>query len=401
MFSGISAELFRIKGGAREHKVDFVELFFDLVFVYAITQTTHVLIEHPDPLGVYSFFLILLSVWWVWVFTTWVTNWLDPQRVAVKLLLFTMMLAGMLMAIAIPHAFNDYALLFACAYIFMQLGRTLFMCLVCRGRRPAVHSTFVRMALWFGLSAVLWITGALADDSARLLWWSAAVLVEYASAMASFYVPLLGRSNSADWDISGEHMAERCGLLVIIALGESLLVSGSTFAGLDWDAATVTAFVSAFVATVAMWWIYFNLAAEHASEKLGEMEDTGAVGRLVYTYVHFLIIAGIVIIAAADEFVLAHPLGHTPEKVIWTIVGGAGIYLVGNILFKWLIFHSHPRSHYVGILLLLLLIPTGLILPPVAIGTAAAAVLVLVGAWETLVVANSRRGQSEVEPGAP
>lgn len=401
MLTALFGNLFRVKGGAREHKVDFVELFFDLVFVYAITQTTHVLIKHPDPLGVYSFFLILLSVWWVWVFTTWVTNWLDPQKVAVKLLLFAMMLAGMLMAVAIPHAFDDYALLFACAYVFMQLGRTLFMCLVCGGRRPAVRSTFVRMAIWFGLSAALWIAGALAPESARLLWWSAAVAVEYASAMASFYVPFLGRSSSSEWDISGEHMAERCGLLVIIALGESLLVSGSTFADLDWNPATVAAFNSAFVATVAMWWIYFNLAAERASETVGETENTGKIGRLVYTYVHFLIIAGIVIIAAGDEFVLAHPLGHTPDKVIWAMVGGAIIYLVGNILFKWLIFRGHPRSHYVGILLLLLLIPAGLILPPVAIGIAAALILVLVGVWETLVVAGGRRGENQEAFGTP
>lgn len=401
MLTALSGDLFRLKGGHKEHKVDFVELFFDLVFVYAITQTTHVLIKHPDPLGVYSFFLVLLSVWWVWVFTTWVTNWLDPQKVPVKLLLFSMMLAGMLMAIAIPQAFGDYTLLFACAYIFMQLGRTLFMCLVCRGRRPAVHSTFVRMAIWFGLSAVLWLTGALAPESARVLWWSAAVVVEYASAMTSFYVPFIGRSSSSEWDISGEHMAERCGLLVIIALGESLLVSGSTFAGLDWNPATVAAFVSAFVATVAMWWIYFNLAAERASEMVGESENAGKLGRLVYTYVHFMIIAGIVIVAAADEFVLAHPLGHTPEKVIWAMVGGAIIYLVGNILFKWLIFRGHPRSHYVGILLLFMLIPGGLFVPPVAVGITAAAILVLVGVWETLVVAGGHRGHSETDSGTP
>ncbi|WP_346840070.1 low temperature requirement protein A [Microbulbifer sp. SAOS-129_SWC] len=402
MFSGFSASLFRVKGSAREHKVDFVELFFDLVFVYAITQTTHLLIASPGLAGVYRFFLILLSVWWVWVFTAWVTNWLDPQKVPVKLLLFALMFAGMLMAIAIPHAFDQAAWLFAASYLFMQLGRTLFMCLASRRERPAVHGTFVRMALWFGLSAALWIGGAAADGSARLLWWSAAVLVEYTSAMVSFHIPLLERftglvpSRSGDWDISGEHMAERCGLLVIIALGESLLVSGSTFAGLDWSPATVKAFVSAFVATVAMWWIYFNLAVEHANEEIAAAENTGAVGRLVYTYVHLLIIAGIVVVAAADEFVLAHPSGHTPARVVWAAIGGAVLYLGGNLLFKWLIFRSHPRSHYVGILLLLLLIPGGLFLPPLALGVLSSAILVLVGVWETVAVTAARRSETAV-----
>ncbi|WP_105102599.1 low temperature requirement protein A [Microbulbifer pacificus] len=394
MISILSSNLFREKGGGREHKVEFVELFFDLVFVYAITQTAHLLIEHPTFIGTYSFFLMLLSVWWVWVFTSWVTNWLDPQKTSVKLLLFTLMFAGMLMAIAIPHALTDYALLFVATYVFMQLGRTLFMCFVCLKSRPALHSTFVRMAIWFGVSAFIWVVGAVSDPESRLAWWTVAILMEYLSAVTSFYVPFMGRSRSSEWNISGEHMAERCGLLIIIALGESLLVSGNTFAQLHWDVGTFSAFVSAFLATLAMWWIYFNLAAEHASKNVGKSANSGAIGRLVYTYVHFPIIAGIVVFAAADEFFMAHPLGHTPAKVVWATLGGAGLYLLGNILFKWFVFRSHPKSHYVGLLMMFLLIPASLVLPPVGVALSTAMVLVLVAIWETIVVSKGVNRQS-------
>ncbi|MDX1409728.1 MAG: low temperature requirement protein A, partial [Saprospiraceae bacterium] len=111
--------LFRPKGDHSEHKVSFSELFFDLVFVYAITQSAHLLIAHFTPYGVYQGLLVILAVWWVWVFTTWVTNWLDPETVAVRLMLFVLMLLGMGLSIAIPDAFGKHGLLFALCYVAM------------------------------------------------------------------------------------------------------------------------------------------------------------------------------------------------------------------------------------------------------------------------------------------
>lgn len=118
----------REKGSETEHKVAFVELFFDLVFVFAVTQTAHLLIKNFSPLGAFEALIILLAVWWVWIFTSWVTNWMDPQKVEVRLMLFVLMLAGMIMSVAIPHAFDQTALLFVSAYVFMQISRNLFMC---------------------------------------------------------------------------------------------------------------------------------------------------------------------------------------------------------------------------------------------------------------------------------
>lgn len=380
---------FRVKGSHNEHKVSFSELFFDLVFVYAITQTSHLLIHHFTPHGVYQGLLILLAVWWVWVFTTWVTNWLDPERIPVRLLLFALMLLGMILSIAIPEAFGRHGLLFALTYVGMQLGRTLFFCIHSRKHDPILYNDFIRMSLWFVFSAIFWIYGALQDEQERTLWWTVALIVEYLSASLSFRIPGLGRSDSANWKISGPHMAERCGLLVIIALGESLLVTGNSFADLEWSTATVTGFISAFLGTIAMWWIYFSLSAERASARINESCRTGALARLVYTYVHFLIIAGVVVTAVADELILSHAHGHIGIGTLVAVVGGPALYLVGNILFKTLTFNSHPLSHYAGLALLICLVPTKDMITPATLGLLSAGILILVAAWETISVLRS------------
>jgi low temperature requirement protein LtrA len=378
--------LFRIKGSHNEHKVSFSELFFDLVFVYAITQSAHFLITHFTPYGVVQSFMLLLAVWWVWVFTAWVTNWLDPERTPVRLLLFVLMLLGMGLSTAIPQAFDQYGLLFACAYVTMQLGRTLFMVWHSHKYNPTLHNDFVRMSLWFLLAAVFWFSGALQGGQRRTLLWALALTIEYLSASLSFHVPGLGRSDSRNWQISGAHMAERCGLLIIVALGESLLVTGNTFATLTWTPSTVTAFISAFATTVAMWWIYFSLSAEQASEKITHSDRAGHMARLLYTYLHFPIIAAIVVTAAADEFVLAHPDGHIGTATLIATLGGPTLYLLGNSLFKVLMFRSHPHSHYIGLALLALLIPTSPWLSPVWLSVATTLILIGVATRETRVV---------------
>lgn len=206
-----------------------------------------------------------------------------------------------------------------------------------------------------------------------------------------FYVPGLGRSTFEDWNISGEHMAERCGLLIIIALGESLLVSGSTFAHMAWTDLTIVAFVSAFVSTVAMWWIYFSVSAEHAAHRIAKSDNPGRIARLGYTYIHILIVMGVVVVAAADEFVLAHPEGHVSIKMLIACVGGPFIYVLGNLLFKRVVFGQYAHSHIVGLSVLALLAATAIWMTPVALSLATTTILVIVGAWETIAVERNRR----------
>jgi low temperature requirement protein LtrA len=382
----------RPRHGHEDSRVTFVELFFDLVFVFAVTQLSHLLLAHLSLLGVLQTTLLLMAVWWVWVFTSWVTNWLDPDRPPVRLLLFVLMLAGLVLSTSLPEAFEARGLAFAAAYVFMQVGRSLFMLWALRAHNPRSRRNFQRITVWLAAAGAFWIAGGLASHDARLALWALALLIEYLSPSVGFWTPGLGRSTTADWDIEGGHIAERCGLFIIIALGESILVTGATFGELAWTPVTAAAFLAAFVGSVAMWWIYFNVGAGRGSHLIANSADPGRLGRLAYTYLHLLIVAGIIVAAVGDELVLAHPTGHGDPWTTATMVGGPALYLAGNLLFKRATAERLPLSHLGGLVLLALLIPLAGAVPPLATAGAAMLVLVLVAAWEWHSLGQFRAG---------
>jgi len=283
LIGGGSSSLLRGTPENGHHRVTFVELFFDLVFVFAVTQLSHTLLEHLSELGALQTALLLLAVWWVWIYTSWVTNWLDPETTPVRLMLFALMLAGLVLSTSLPKAFAGRGWAFAGAYVAMQLGRSLFMLWALAGRSPGNFLNFQRVTVWFGLSAPFWLAGAWVDPDQRLMLWTLALIVDYAAPAFGFWTPGLGRSTTADWDVEGGHLAERCGLFVIVALGESIVVTGARFADLAWTGTTVAAFLVAFFGTVAMWWIYFNIGAERASARIMASSDPGRLARLAYT----------------------------------------------------------------------------------------------------------------------
>jgi low temperature requirement protein LtrA len=250
---------------------------------------------------------------------------------------------------------------------------------------------FARISTWLTVSGVFWICGALLDGNARLILWCVALTIEYAGPATGFWTPHLGRSSTADWNVEPAHMAERCGLFVIIALGESVLVSGATFAAAEWKTTTILAFMTVIVGTIAMWWIYFNIGAEEAVERFSNSDDPGGMARLGYTYLHLPIIAGIVLVAVSDELVLAHPYGPTDAKTASTLIGGPMLFIVGNLMFKRATAGRWPLSHLVGIGLLLLLIPTTAWLWPLGVAALSSGVLVLVATWETLSLQSDHR----------
>jgi len=389
--------LLRDRDGHREERVGFIELFFDLVFVFAVTQVSHGLIAHPDLVGFVHALMLLLAIWWVWVDTAWVTNWLDVRHMEVRLLLIALMAAGMLMAVAIPYAFGQRAWLFAGAYLAAQLGRHFFMILALGGHNQANFRNFVRIFLWGLLEAPFWIGGALAEDpTVRTLLWAVALLIVTAAPIFAFWVPGLGRSKIATWDVEGHHFSERCGLFIIIALGESILVTGAAFAAADIDPYRSIAFASAFIGTVAMWWLYFDVGAERAARMLARDKDPGRMARLAYTYFHIPIVAGIIVTAASDEMVLAHPSGHAGPAALAAILGGPGLYLAGNLLFKRSSGGQYfPLSHLVGCALLALAAAAaafGWWAPePVILSLMATSVLVLVATWEMVSLRDTRR----------
>lgn len=382
--------LLRVRREHEHGRVTHVELFFDLVFVFAITQLSHTLLEHLSLGGLLQTTVLFMAVWWVWIYTSWVTNWLDPDKTPVRLLLFALMLAGLVLSTSIPQAFGPKGLAFAGAYVCMQLGRTLFMLWALQANSPANYRNFQRIFWWLAFSALFWIMGAFAEGDARFALWAVALLIEYIGPSLLFWTPGLGASTTSDWDVEGGHLAERCALFVIIALGESVLVTGATFGKLAWTPVAVASFLVAFVASVAMWWIYFNIGAGRGSRHIAASADPGRLARLAYTYIHLLLVAGIIVAAVGDELVLAHPAGHMDAKTAAVLLGGPALYLIGNLMFKRLSARYFPLSHLVGLGLLALLVPVAAVASPLVLSGATTLVLVIVAIWETWSLMGTR-----------
>ena len=373
-------------------KVTNIELFFDLVFVYAVTQLSHTLLHGLNATGVFQVLLLFLAVWWVWVFTGWVTNWLDPERPLVRLLLLVLMLAGLLLSIALPEAFGARGLLFAGAYVFMQVGRTLFMLWALGDAAPANTRNFQRITVWLVLSGVLWLAGGWQDGQGRWLLWIAALVLEYLGPALAFHVPGMGRSSTSDWDIDGGHLAERCSQFVIIALGESVLVTGASFADTLRQPQALPAFVSAFIGSVAMWWIYFDLGAERGSRAIRRSAYPGRTARIAYTYLHLLIVAGIIVSAVADELALHEPAQQAGMVDGAVLLGGPALYLLGNAWFKKTVNDTNlPLSHLLGLAALMALTLCIGHCSVASLGMATTAVLVLVALWEVCSLRSVRQ----------
>ncbi len=370
--------------GQSKATVGYAELFFDLVYVFAVTQLSHFLLGHHDLTGIVQTGILFLATWWAWIYMTWATNWLDPDRFWVRAMIFAMMLIGLLMGSAIPKAFGEGGLLFAAAYTASQVGRTLFVIQATRQERPEVSLSMTRAVVWFAAASPLWIAGGLSDPSTRVWLWAAALAIELAAPMALFRVPGLGVSKTTDFTVSGHHMAERCGLFIIVALGESILVTGATFAGLKFNAMTFAAFFVAFVGSVAMWWIYFDRGAERGAEHIEHQDDTGRIARGTYTYLHLPIVAGIIVAAVADEMLLAHPTGHLEPVFIASALGGPALFLAGCMAFKRTFAGFHPLSHIVGLGAFAIVAVAAWLLHPVPFVVASIAVLILlaVAIWE-------------------
>jgi low temperature requirement protein LtrA len=201
------------------HRVGFFELFFDLVYVFAITQLSHGLLEHLDLRALAEMIVLLLAVWWAWVYTTWATNWLNPDSTGCRLMLIGVMAAGLVMATSIPDAFGDGGLTFALAYAAIQVGRSSFVLWAVRAD-PVRRSNFQRIVMWNAAASVLWVAGGLLSGSARDIAWLAALVVDYAAPAARFVVPGLGRSATAEWTVTASYISERFKLFIILALGE-------------------------------------------------------------------------------------------------------------------------------------------------------------------------------------
>jgi len=375
--------LLREPGSAR---VTNIELFFDLVYVFAVTQLSEYLLRNLTPAGALRTGLLLTMVWLLWAYTTWVTNWLDPDRIAVRLMLLGLMLISLVMSAALPDAFGPGGLLVGGAYAAMQIGRSAFAVAGLQGQQ--LQRNFQRILAWCVLSGALAVCGGLATGAARELLWLGAVGVDLLGGVAGFYTPGLGRSGTQEWDIEGGHFAERCQAFILIALGESIVVIGATLAGLLSGPAAlhgrpaagyVAAFLAAFAGSAGLWWIYFDRSAEESARVIAESADPGRLGRSAYHLIHPVMVAGIIVDATADKVLLSSPAAPA-SSIAWLLLGGTGLYIAGHAAFKAVVWRtvSWPRIAALAVLALLALAAPHV--SALVLAICAAAVVAAVGA---------------------
>ncbi|OKB68065.1 hypothetical protein BHU62_03490 [Serratia marcescens] len=379
----MSQSLLRVRDG-QGASVSFSELLFDLIYVFAVTQLSHYLLHHLTLIGALETLLLWFAVWLAWQYTAWVTNWFNPDTRQIRLLLFAIMLLGLFAAAALPQAFGERGLIFALFYVAIQVGRTIAVLRLLAPGHP-LKQNFRRILGWLCISAVFWIAGGLAEGNARLALWAVAVLCEYVSPMFGFRLPVLGRSDSSsEWTIEGHHLAERCQLFVIVALGETILITGATLSEMEsWSLPVLIASLVAFLGSLAMWWVYFDTSSKAGSHAISQAENPGQLGAYFH-YVHVALVGAIIVCAVANELVIAHPDGRIQNATAAVLLLGPALYLFANALYKRLVYHRFPLSHLAGLLALAVLAPVAYLTDQLMVNGLTTLIMVMVAVWESI-----------------
>ena len=367
--------------GVGEQPLTTGELFFDLVYVFAITQLSHVILDDLTIDGVARAAFLLLIVWWAWIYTTWMANWFDPASPAVRAVLTAVMLASLLMAAALPGAFGEHGTLFAVSYVALQVGRNVAAASLLRRGEP-LRDIFERLVGWSAVSGVLWVAGAALPGDRRLLLWVPAAVLDLCAPVAGYWLPFRGRAATTDYDIEGAHFTDRCQAFVIIALGESIVVTGATAADAGLTGTVVLCLVIAFVETAALWWLYFGVVAERSREVMRTCEDPGRLARDAFTYLHVPIIAGIIAVAVGDDLLIAHPESGLHGVGLAMVLGGPALFLLGEALFRLRVTGAVDVPRLAVAALLVLLAPLGSAISALALCATVAAVLCALALWE-------------------
>jgi low temperature requirement protein LtrA len=354
-----------------------LELFFDLVYVFTVSQLAHHLVQHVDAEGMAQTLVLTLAVMYAWFMTVWTSNWLDVDRQPVRLLLLGLMFASLLMSSSVSEAFGDRAGLFVVGYLTIQIGRTLFAVSAFRGHRLYMH--FANALVWEIAVAPIWIAGIAVDSDARLLLWAVAVLITYGGVIAGH--PLPGRKSpfSSDSQIYAEHLLERFRLFFLIALGETVLTLGNAFAGEPVSSDRLIVLAAAFIGTVSLWWCYFHRAEDIGKEAVEGVADPSRIVGLG-NYALILMVIGIVAIAVGDELAIAHPHGPTTLNTAILIFGGPILFLLAQLAFMRQATGTLLRPRVLGCLALLILAlataPLSLLCAVIASSTTLAAVAI-------------------------
>jgi len=361
-----------------------MELLFDLVYVFAITQLSTQL-EHGVTLrGLLQTAVLFQAVWWAWGYTAWATGWINPERKLVAALMAVLMVLSLLMASAIPDAFEHRGLAFAGTYLTMQILRSVFM-VWAFGIKQTMGRNYAQLLAWSVIAGLFWIAGALIHDpDSRLAVWALAAVVDLSAPMHGFTLPGVGSRPMSDWSVAGGHLAERYQLVLMIAFGESVLRIGEGFAGSHWSARGDVAFVLGFAVTFALWSLYFLHHAPEGAETMETSEDAAAMGRGAYAYAHEVMVGSVILLAVAVHMAIAHPDDGVGSGFAAVCLGAPALFLLGITLSKHWLGHDRPLPLVVGAALLALLGAVAAFSDRLAELAVAAAVSVVLAIWAQL-----------------
>ncbi len=359
-----------------------LELFFDLVFVLALTQCTALIVQTPTWEGVCKGLLVLAVLWWSWGGYAWLTSVVDPEEGSVRLAMFVAMAAFLVAALCIPGAFGSEALLFACTYAVVRVAHIVLFMLASRDD-PALRHSVLGLAISTGVGVAMLFIAAFASGAVQLGLWGVALLID----MGGPY--LFGIEG---WKLVPGHFAERHGAILIIALGESIVVIGAGSKAVLAPSVVVAAVLGIAIAA-ALWWAYFDVTAIIAARRLAkarEGRERNGIARDSYSYLHFPMVAGIALIAVGIQRTLEHvdaPLRTVPAAAL---LGGASLYLLAHVAFRLRNMGTLSTRRLVCAAILLALVPVGARLPALAALGILAAVLCGLIAYEVLRYAEVR-----------
>jgi low temperature requirement protein LtrA len=346
----------RLAATRREgERVTPLELFFDLVFVLAITQCTALMAHHPSWSGLVQGLLVLGVLWWSWVGYAWLTSVIDPEEGAVRLVMFGAMAAMLVVALCVPEAFGDLGLTFALAFgVFRVAHIALFM--LASPDDDALRHSVIGLAASTAVGVTLLATASAFDGVAQGAIWALAIFLDMAGPY--FF-------GADGWKIVPGHFAERHGLILIIALGESIVAIGVGAAGALTLGIGVAAVLGVALAA-ALWWIYFDVVALVSARRLGEAEigrEQNDLARDSYSYIHYLMVAGIVMIAFGIKKTIGHTGEHLYTVPAFALLGGVAVYLLGLVAFRYRHVRSINRQRLGLAIVLLILVPVATAVP--------------------------------------
>ena len=365
-----------------EERVSPLELFFDLVFVFAITQVTGLVSRNPSWTGVAQGLIVLALLWWPWTGYAWLTGTVDPEDSVIRLVIFAAMGAMLVASLAVPHVFGDDAMLFVAAYVAVRIAHFSLYGLVARGDRELLGAVG-RLASSAAPSIALLVIGAAIGGDAQIVIWTLAIVVDSLGAVIR---------GARGWHLAAGHFAERHGLVLLIALGESIVALGATTVGSPLDAGIVVAALLGLAVACALWWAYFDVVALAAERRLRRAEGSEAlaIARDSYSYLHLPMVTGIIFFAVGVKKTIAHvgdPL-HTVPAV--ALCGGVALYLLAHVAFRLRNMHTWSVRRVVCAGILIALIPAALSLPALLTLALVAAVTAGLIAYEAIRYADAR-----------